>query len=102
MVTGWSNSVYEAAIAGVPSITVAPAGVSPVDFAVEGLAIAARDEASAAEAARSVLDPDSRQAAVARARAVLPERLGPLDGRATERAARLALELAGGRPSGHA
>lgn len=102
MVTGWSNSVYEAAIAGVPSITVAPPGVSPVDFAAEGLAIAASDEASAAEAARSVLDPDSRQAAVARARAVLPERLGPLDGRSTERAARLALELAGGRPSGHA
>ena len=42
------------------------------------------------------------EAAVARARAVLPERLGPLDGRSTERAARLALELAGGRPSGHA
>jgi hypothetical protein len=102
MVTGWSNSVYEAAIAGVPSITVAPPGASPVDFAAEGLAVAAHDEDTAAEAARSLLDPASHQAAVVRARAALPERLGPLDGRSTERAARLALELAGGRPSGHA
>jgi hypothetical protein len=102
MVTGWSNSVYEAAIAGVPSITVAPRGTSPVDFAADGLAIAAGDEASAVKAARSLLDPASHLEAVARARALLPERLGSLDGRSTERAARLVLELAGLRPSGHA
>jgi hypothetical protein len=93
MVTGWSNSVFEAAIAGVPSISVAPVGSSPVDFAAQGLAIAAIDEVSAAEAASALLDPATRQAAVARARAGLAERLGPLDGRATERAARLALEM---------
>ncbi|HYN65092.1 MAG TPA: hypothetical protein VES36_10865 [Candidatus Limnocylindrales bacterium] len=102
MVTGWSNSVFEAAIAGVPSITVAPPGTSPVNFAEEGLAIAASDEASAAGAAHALLDPVTREATVARARAVLPERLGPLDGRSTERAAGLVLELVRGGASAHA
>jgi hypothetical protein len=99
MVTGWSNSVFEAAIAGVPSICVAPAGSSPVDFAGQGLAIAAGDEESAAEAARRLLDPAIHGAAVERARSGLTQRLGPLDGHATERAARLALELMRGGPS---
>jgi hypothetical protein len=91
MVTGWSNSVFEAAIAGVPSICVAPAGSSPVDFA--------GDEESATEAARRLLDPAIHGAAVERARSGLTQRLGPLDGHATERAARLALELMRGGPS---
>jgi hypothetical protein len=102
MVTGWSNSVFEAAIAGVPSISVVPAGSAPVDFAAEGLAIAAVDEASAVEAARTLLDAATYDAAVARARSGLGERLGPLDGHSTERAARLALELVRGRPLAHA
>jgi len=41
LLTGWSNSVFEAALAGVPAITVSPPGVAPVDFAAEGLALAA-------------------------------------------------------------
>jgi len=99
MVTGWSNSVFEAAIAGVPTISVAPPGASPIDFPREGLAIAARDEASAAEAAYALLDPATRDAAVARARSGLAARLGPLDGRSTERAAHLAIEMMRGGTS---
>ena len=93
MVTGWSNSVLEAAIAGVPSIAVNPGGLAPVDYAAEGLALGASDAETAAAAARLLLDPDERAAAIARARAALPERIGPLDGGATERAARLVLRM---------
>jgi hypothetical protein len=96
MVTGWSNSVFEAAIAGVPSIAVAPAGRAPVDWAADGLALAATDPQSAADAARGVLDPTAHRAAVDRARAALGDRIGPLDGLATERAAGLALDMARG------
>lgn len=94
VVTGWSNSVMEAAIAGVPSITVNPDGVAPVDFAVEGLATGAGDAHEAAAAAALLQDPARAQAAVDRARGSLAERLGPLDGRASERAARLIHRLA--------
>jgi hypothetical protein len=96
MVTGWSNSVLEAAIAGVPSIAVAPTGRAPVDWAADGLAQAATDPESAAEAARGLLDPAHHLAAVERARAALGDRIGVLDGLATERAARLALDMARG------
>jgi hypothetical protein len=102
MVTGWSNSVFEAAIAGVPSITVAPAGVAPVDFAAAGLALGATDPAAAAALARSLLDPAVRNAAVMRARATLPQRIGPLDGHATHRAAELVLRMARGDAAGDA
>jgi len=93
LVTGWSNSVFEAALLGVPSISVSPGGVAPVDFAAEGLAIGVSDAAEAARAAAALLDPAARAEAVRRARASLPEHLGPLDGRAAERAARLVREL---------
>jgi glycosyltransferase involved in cell wall biosynthesis len=100
MVTGWSNSVFEAAIAGVPSITVDPGGIIPRDYAAEGLALRATDEGSAAEVARSLLDDDTRRAAVSRARSALPERIGPIDGQATGRAAAIALEMRSmGRPA---
>jgi hypothetical protein len=95
MVTGWSNSVFEAAIAGVPSITVNPGGVSPVDFAAAGLALGADGAAAAGELAASLLDQDARQAAIGRARDALPAHIGPHDGCATQRAARLMLEMAG-------
>lgn len=102
LVTGWSNSIFEAAIAGVPSIAVSPAGNPPVDFAADGLALAAVDEPSAAAAARSMLDPDQRAAAVRGAHQAVQQRLGTLDGRASERAARLMLEMAipGARSAG--
>lgn len=102
LVTGWSNSVFEAAIAGVPSITIDPRGTAPVDFAADGLALGAADPESAAGAARSLLDEGARRAVVERARGALPARIGALDGRATERAAQLVLRMARaapGRPS---
>jgi hypothetical protein len=95
MVTGWSNSVFEAAIASVPSITVDPGGVAPVDFAAAELALGADGAAAAAEIATSILDEDVRQAAIGRARDALPAHIGPPDGCATQRAARLMLEMAG-------
>ena len=98
MVTGWSNSVFEAAIAGVPALTVSPPGVAPIDFAADGLAIAASDPASAAAAALRLLDPDAHRAAAEGARAALVSRLGPIDGGATRRAARLVQELIVGHP----
>jgi len=97
MVTSWSNSVFEAAIAGVPAMTVAPPGVAPVDFAADGLAIAAADPGGAAAETLKLLDPDAHHAAVERARVALGSRLGPLDGAATERAAALVRELIGGQ-----
>jgi hypothetical protein len=98
LVTGWSNSVFEAAVAGVPAISVDPGGVAPVDFAADGLSLGAVDEASAAAVANALRDPAAHQAAVARAREVAEQRLGPLDGRASARAARLMLMLARGEP----
>jgi hypothetical protein len=98
LVTGWSNAVFEAAVAGIPAIAVNPGGVAPVDFAADGLAVGASDEASAARAAASLRDEETMRAMVERARAVATQRLGPLDGRASERAARLMLSLARGEP----
>jgi hypothetical protein len=99
LVTGWSNSVFEAAIAGVPAMTVAPPNVAPVDFASGGLSIDAADPAEAAGVALRLLDHDVHQAAVERARAALEPRLGSLDGRATRRAADLVRELIEGSRS---
>jgi hypothetical protein len=95
MVTGWSNSVFEAGLAGVPSILVDAEAAAPVTYASDGLGIGVADDAAAAAAARTLLDPESRAATVGRARTALEAHLGPLDGRASERAARLAVELAG-------
>jgi hypothetical protein len=72
--------------------------VAPVDFAADGLAVGASDEASAARAAASLRDEETMRATVERAQAVATQRLGPLDGRASERAARLMLSLARGEP----
>jgi hypothetical protein len=96
VVTGWSNSVFEAAVAGVPALTINPDGVAPVDFAADGLSLGATDEATAAAAARSLLDEAMRVATIDRARQVATERLGSLDGRASARAARLMLAMARG------
>jgi glycosyltransferase involved in cell wall biosynthesis len=98
LVTGWSNSVFEAAVAGIPAIAVNPGGVAPVDFGADGLALAAADAESAARVAAALRDEAARSAAVERARRVAAERLGPLDGRAAERAARLMLAVARGEP----
>lgn len=99
LVTGWSNSVFEAAVAAIPALTVDPEGTSPVDFAADGLSLGATDEQSAAEAARTLLDESTRREAIQRARRVAEHRLGPLDGRASERAARLMLSMAREKPA---
>jgi hypothetical protein len=98
LVTGWSNSVFEAAVAGVPAVTVNPGGIAPVDFAADGLSIGVTDADAAARAAHSLRDETTRRAVVRRARTVAEERLGALDGRASARAARLMLSMARGEP----
>jgi hypothetical protein len=94
LVTGWSNTVFEASLAGVPSLCVSiPGSTPPVDFAADGIALGATDEASAASVARRLLDKGAWRQAVTDARAALADRLGPLDGRAAERLADLVLDL---------
>lgn len=95
LITAWSQSVFEATIAGVPSVTVNPTGgPDPVTFAEEGLAARAVDDDSAAAAARALTAPGERELAVARARAALHRHVGELDGRAAKRTAELILRLA--------
>ena len=77
LLTASSQSVYEAALAGVPavSIHVAP-GPEPVAFVREGIAIGCSDEASARAALRGLIEEAPRRAAVARARAALEPHSG--------------------------
>jgi hypothetical protein len=93
LVTGWSNSAFEAAIRGVPTLMVDAEHVSPVAYAAEGLAIGVGTESASAAAARALLDPEFRMATLARSSAALAEHLGPLDGRSSERTAELILQL---------
>jgi hypothetical protein len=97
MITGWSNSVFEAGLAGVPAILVDAEAAAPVTYAEDGLGIGVRTDEEAAAAASRLLEPAFRQSTLERARAALEAHLGPLDGRASERAARLAIELAASR-----
>jgi hypothetical protein len=91
LVTGWSNSVFEAALSNVPAIAVnATGGPSPNSLAEDPLALGAVDAESAAAAARTLRTDDAWLAAVRRARAALGNHLGPLDGRAAERVADVA------------
>ncbi|MEO5985682.1 MAG: hypothetical protein ABIW50_07920 [Candidatus Limnocylindria bacterium] len=97
LVTGWSNSVYEAVLAGVPAITChLLEGPPPMPFASEGLASEARDEAAAADHARDLMRPERRQDALATARSALADHLGPLDGAAATRSAALVARAARG------
>ena len=93
LVTGWSNSVFEAAIRGVPTLMVDAEHASPVAYAAEGLAIGVGTESAAAAAVRALLDAEFRIATLARSSAALAEHLGPLDGRSSERTAELILRL---------
>lgn len=96
MATGWSNTVFEAALSNVPALAInATGGEPPTSFAQEQLALGATDERSAAAAASSLRDPDAWLSALAQARAALSHHLGPLDGRATQRLADLVVELVG-------
>lgn len=94
LVTGWSNSVFEAALRRVPAIMVDAEHVAPVGYAAEGLAIGVATEAAAASAARALLDPGFRAATIDRAVGALATHLGPLDGRSAARAADLIESMA--------
>jgi hypothetical protein len=96
LVTGWSNTAFEAVLSNVPVLCInATGGPAPTGFAEEGLALDAHDPASAAGAAAALLQDGAWTAALARARAALSDHLGVLDGRATQRLADLVSELAG-------
>lgn len=97
LVTGWSNSVLEAAIRSVPSIAVSPGGVAPVRYDRDGLALGATDAATAASVARSLREDTVRADAISRARVTLSDHVGPLDGRAAERIATVVAGMVAGR-----
>jgi hypothetical protein len=101
MITGSSQTVLEAAIVGVPSISInATGGPDPVTYASEGIALGAENAEGAAGHVRRMLDPEAAAEQVARARSALERHLGPLDGRASARAAELIIGLARG-DAGH-
>ncbi|MBA2444721.1 MAG: hypothetical protein H0V49_05245 [Nocardioidaceae bacterium] len=90
LVTTSSQSVFDAAVAGVPAMMVhSVGGVPPVPYAAEGFAIEVTDSASARRAACALADPAQRAQALLRSRTALRGRVGELDGRASERAASL-------------
>lgn len=90
LVTAWSNSVYEAVLAGVPALTVHLLdGEPPMPFAAEGIAGEARNPSGAAQLAVAYTETVTRELALATARRALADHLGPLDGAATERTAHL-------------
>lgn len=89
LVTASSQSVFEAVVATVPAIAVHPAGMpAPVTFVDEGIALGVDSPDAAARLAGRLSDLTERSAVVDAARRVLDDRIGPLDGRAAERAAR--------------
>jgi hypothetical protein len=90
VVTASSQSVFDAAIVGVPAIMVHPAdGRSRVPYADEGFAVEVRAADQARAEAARLMEPDARAAAVASARRALLDRFGVVDGRAHVRAADL-------------
>lgn len=88
LVTGWSNSVYEAVLSGVPALTVHLLdGAPPMPFAQEGIAREARSAEEAAAQARNLVHDSVRASSLAVARRALEDHLGPLDGAAAARTA---------------
>ena len=88
LVTVTSQSVYEAVVTGVPAIAVHPVGIEvPVNYVADGVALAASSVHEARRIGESLNGPDRRSAVTDRARDALADWLGPLDGRAAERAA---------------
>ena len=101
LVTAFSQSVFDAAVAGVPAIMVNPEGPpSPVPYAHEGFAIEVRGPEEASAVAARLVIPANRDAAVERAQRALADRFGVVDGKAYLRAADLVEAVArsgGGR-----
>ena len=93
--TGWSNSVFESILSGVPPVCLtATGGPPPTTFASEGLALGAANLDEVAGVVARLLRENERAMLLRQARIALSEHLGPLDGRASERTASLILELA--------
>lgn len=100
LVTAWSQSTFEAVIAGVPCLTVVlPGQVARVSYAADGIAIGVQSPAEAAEAAGRLSTIPMRAEAARAALLALGRRLGPLDGRAAGRAAEFLIARAGVRDS---
>ena len=95
LATGWSNTVFEAALSNVPVLSInATDGPPPMPFVEEGIALGATNGAEAAAAVRSLLRSNPLWIdAVERAREALVDHLGPLDGRATERVVQLVMDM---------
>ena len=95
LATGWSNTVFEAALSNVPVLSInATDGPPPMPFVEEGIALGATNGAEAAAAVRSLLRSNAQWIdAVERAREALVDHLGPLDGRATERVVQLVMDM---------
>ncbi len=103
LITGWSNTVFEAALSNVPALCINMTGQAPpMPFVTDGLALGVDDEPSAITVARSLLIPRTWLSTLHQARAAITEHLGPLDGKATERLTTL-IEALGRRdgPAGH-
>ena len=94
LLTGWSNTVFEAALSNVPALCInATDGPLPMPFVEEGIAMGATDAAEATEAVRALLESNSAWIdAIARPGALV-DHLGPLDGRATGRLVELVMEM---------
>ena len=104
LLTGWSNATFEGLLARVPVVCInATGGEAPATFVEEGLALGASSVEDAATSVTRLLDPAVRNGVVTEARSLLSEHIGPLDGRAAERAAALILEMATpvAGPQGH-
>lgn len=98
LVTPYSQSVFEATIAGVPAMTVhGGPGPDPVTFAEEGISVGVHDPAAAAAVAATLhASPQAWIDQVSRARAALRNRIGEVDGHAAERTARLIARVLSG------
>jgi hypothetical protein len=101
LVTGSSQSVIDATVASVPSITInAIDGPDAVPYASEGMALGATTADDAGAHITFLLDPGRHAKQVSRARVALRRRVGELDGRASERAAKLIIRMAASGPAG--
>lgn len=94
LITGWSNSVFEGLVANIPAVCITPTGLQPpTRFVEDGLAIGATSTKEAKDAIARLVDPQERMQLLVSARQALQQHIGPLDGRASERAAALIIEL---------
>ncbi|HEX5041106.1 MAG TPA: hypothetical protein VFW95_13380 [Candidatus Limnocylindria bacterium] len=94
LVTVTSQSVLEAAVVGIPAVSIQPPGSElAFPYAAERIADVALDATALAERFAALRSPVAAAAAVDRARANVARHLGPMDGRAAQRSAELVAEL---------